>query len=126
MSKNDFMSMKEFLSKHNANTLYGIRVLDYKTGEDASKIISEFEERIAKYVSAYRDFVLMSLYQYAEIKRVRVKENDGYIRTDYEVTMNKYTSTFTRDDFLYKEVRYIYHVRLWEKNNECEDKNEDE
>ena len=119
MSKNDFMSMKEFITKQNANTLYGISVLNYKTGEDASKIISEFEERIAKYVSAYRDFVLMALYQYAEIKRVRVKENDGYIRTDYVVTMNKYTSTFTRDDFLYNEVRYIYHVKLmeieWEK-----------
>ena len=116
--KPEFMNMKEFLSKHNANTLYGIRVLDYKTGEDGSKIISEFEERITKYVSAYRDFVLMALYQFAEIEKVKVKENDKYIRIDYVVTMNKYTSTFTHDDFLYKEVRYIYHIRLWEKNND--------
>ena len=113
--KPEFMNMKEFLSKHNANTLYGIRVLDYKTGEDGSKIISEFEERITKYVSAYRDFVLMTLYEMAEIEKVKVKENDRFIRTDYIVKLNGHITTFTHDDFLYKEVRYVYHVRLWRK-----------
>lgn len=131
MSKNDFMSIREyysdkFASKQKLNTIYGVMCPEYKSGESPSEIIFDLEQSINKYVGAYRDFVLMVLYEMAEIEKVKVKENDRYIRTDYVVKLNGHISTFTHDDFLYREVRYIYHVRLWEKNNECEVKNEDE
>lgn len=120
MSKNDFMSIREyfsnkFQSKQKLNTIYGVMVSDYKSDKSPSELIFDLEQNINKYVGAYRDFVLCTLYEMAEIERVEVRENDKYVRTDFVVKLNGHISRFTPDDFLYKEARYIYQVKRIEK-----------
>lgn len=75
------------------------QILNSAYGRSATDRMTEKEKE---------DFILMALYQCAEIKRPGMRQ--------FNITMGEYNFSVGEDSALYEAVRYIYYVKGGPKN----------